>query len=192
MNEWINLEKDISEEFHLTYQEKDYNIDAPQSASTQSFLENPNTTLQYNPVQQFTRGTNKDIKAFPKLKDSKQWDSWYLSTKSQARIQDLSEGIDPQYIPIGEPYRLLFNEKNAFMYAVFAEVLLIYKEKYLVRSYELHWDAQKIHEELLAHAETSTKESVESAKILIYITTANLDDGTWRSSTETFILHWQN
>ena len=91
-----------------------------------------------------------------------------------------------------ESDRLLFNEKSAFMYAVFAEVLLTDKEKSLVRSHELHWDAQKIHEELLAHAETSTKASVESAQILTYITTANLGDGTWRGSTEAFILHWQN
>ena len=63
------------------------------------------------------------------------------------------------------------------MYAVFVEFLLTYKVKSLVRCYELHWDAQKIHEELLAHAETSTKVYVESAKILTYITTTNLDDG---------------
>ena len=88
--------------------------------------------------------------------------------------------------------RLLFNENNKFMYTVFAEVSLIDKRKSLVRSNELHWDAQKIREELLAHAETSTKLSVESAQILTYITNANPGDGTWKGSTEAFILHWQN
>ena len=64
------------------------------------------------------------------------------------------------------------------MYAVFVECLLTDKGKILVRSHELHWDAQKIHEEFLAHAETSTKASVESSQILTYITTANIGDRT--------------
>ena len=69
------------------------------------------------------------------------------------------------------------------------EIYLQKKRKPLVRSHELHSDTQKIHGELLAHAETSTKESVESTQILTYITTTNLVDGTWRDSTEAFILH---
>ena len=35
--------------------------------------------------------------------------------------------------------------------------LLTDKGKSLVRHYELHWDAQKIHKDLLAHTEISTK-----------------------------------
>ena len=94
----------------------------------QSSLGNPITLYQYHPVQQFTKGIKSDIKAFPKLKDSKQWDSWYLSINAQERKQDLSEIIDPRYIPIRESDRLFFNEKNAFMYAVFTEVFLQIKE----------------------------------------------------------------
>ena len=33
MNAWMNLDKDEYEEFCLTYQEKDYNIDTPQPTS---------------------------------------------------------------------------------------------------------------------------------------------------------------
>ena len=75
------------------------------------------------------------------------------------------------------------------MHAIFAECLLTDKGKSLVRSHELHWNAQNIHEELLAHAETSTK---SSAQILTCITTANLGDGTWSGYTEAFIRHWTN
>ena len=49
------------------------------------------------------------------------------------------------------------------MYAVFTELLLTDKVKLLVRYYELHWDAYKIHKDVLVYAETSTKKSVESA-----------------------------
>ena len=64
------------------------------------------------------------------------------------------------------------------MYAVFTKVSLIDKGKSLVRCYELHWGAQKIHEDLLAYAETSTKASVKPSQILTYITTTNLGDGS--------------
>ena len=66
------------------------------------------------------------------------------------------------------------------MYAVFVEVLLTSKGKSLVRYYELYWDAQKIYKDLLVHAETSTKVSVESAQLLTYITIENIGDGAWR------------
>ena len=51
------------------------------------------------------------------------------------------------------------------MYAVFAEVLFTDKGKFLDRYYELYQDAQKIHEDLLANTETSTKSSVESTQL---------------------------
>ena len=68
----VESRKDEFEEFRLIYEEKDYNIDTPQTTSSQG---NPITTPKYTPVQQFTKSIKKDIKAFPKLKDSKQWDS---------------------------------------------------------------------------------------------------------------------
>ena len=72
MNNWLSLKKEELEEFCLIYEEKDYNIDNPQ---TNSSLGNPITTPNYNPVQQFSKSIKKDIKVFPKIKDSKQWDS---------------------------------------------------------------------------------------------------------------------
>ena len=75
------------------------------------------------------------------------------------------------------------------MYALFAEVLLTDKGKSLVRRCGLHWDAHKIHKDLLVYAETSTKASVESFQLITCIVTANLGDGLWRVFTEAFILH---
>ena len=94
------------------------------------------------------------------MKDSKQYDSWYLETNAHAQIKDLYGVLDPQYIPIGKIDKLLFCENNALVYAVFAEVLCTDKGKSLVRYYELHWDTQKIYENLLAHTKISTKASV--------------------------------
>ena len=72
MADWLNLEQKIFVNFRLSHQEKDYNVDASQSASAQSYLGKFNVPSKYNPVQQFSKGIKKYIKAFPKLKDSKQ------------------------------------------------------------------------------------------------------------------------
>ena len=106
-------------------------------------------------------------------------------------MQDLSEVLAPLYILISLPDKLLFNENNEFMYAVFVEDIFSNKGKSLVRHYELHWDGHKIHSELLVHAETSIKASVDSTQLLTYIATANIGDGSCRGYTEDFILHWQ-
>ena len=84
------------------------------------------------------------------MNDSKQRDSWFLATKAHARIHDFSEVLDSLYVPVSPYDRLIFNEKKAFMYAVFTEVLLNDKEKSLV----LHQDVQKFHIDRLAYAET--------------------------------------
>ena len=108
-----------------------------------------NAPFKYSPAQQFSKGIKKDIKEFLKLKDSKQWDSWYLATKAPAQIQYISEVFDPKYIPIRQSDKFLFSENNVFVYAAFAEVLITDKGKSLVKCYKLYWDAQKIDEDLL-------------------------------------------
>jgi hypothetical protein len=38
---------------------------------------------------------------FPTLKQDKQWDNWQGAVIAQARAQDLSDVLDPTFIPIG-------------------------------------------------------------------------------------------
>ena len=64
LNDWLNLEQKVFVNFHLYYQEKDYNMDASQSASAQSYLEKSIVPSKYNPVQQFSKDIHKDIKSF--------------------------------------------------------------------------------------------------------------------------------
>jgi hypothetical protein len=45
--------------------------------------------------------------------------------------------------------------------------------------------------ELQNHHLTSTKASLNSVKILGYITSAKIGDGSWHSTAENFILNWQ-
>ena len=78
----LDLEKNIFEEFRVSYQKTDYNIDAPQPSLTKTYLGKPNTPLGYSPIQKFSKSVKKNIRTFIKLKDSKQWDSCYLATKA--------------------------------------------------------------------------------------------------------------
>ena len=141
MNNWINVKTDQFIDFRVSYQEIDYNISVlPSTTFSPVHPEKPTIISKYDPLQQFTRNIKKGIKAFSKLKDSKQWDFWYLTTKAHAHIRYLSEVLDPIYIPTSPLDKILFNEKNVFMYTVFAEFLLTDTCKSLVGPYELRWD----------------------------------------------------
>ena len=67
------------------------------------------------------------------LKDDAMWDNWNRSTAAQARAQDISDVLDPSYIPPNQEARNLFIELKEFMYAVFEKTLLTGKRKALVR-----------------------------------------------------------
>ena len=67
---------------------------------------------------------NRDIKAFPKLKDAQNWDTWYTEIKAQSPIQGIDEIVDSSYIPLSVTDELLFDENQKYMYVVFTVVLL--------------------------------------------------------------------
>ena len=78
------------------------------------------------------------------------------------------------------------------MYDVFAKTLLTDKGKSLVCEHKKDYDAQQIHTKLLDYVQKSTKASVESSQLLTYITSTRLGTGSWKGSSHSFILHWQN
>jgi hypothetical protein len=53
------------------------------------------------------------------------------------------------------------------------------------------FDAQKAYAEVQEHHLTSTKASLNSIKILGYITSAKIGDGSWHGTAENFFLDWQ-
>ena len=79
---------------------------------------------------------------------------------------------------------------NKYLYAVFVCILRTDKSKAIVRKYKSMFDAQSIYRELQEYATNSTQAVLDSNMLLQYITTARIDDGTWNSTTEKFILHW--
>jgi hypothetical protein len=56
----------------------------------------------------------------------------------------------------------------------------------------MDFDAQAIYRRLLEYSLKSTKASLDTSKILAYITSAKLGDGGWTGKLKTFILQWQD
>jgi hypothetical protein len=77
------------------------------------------------------------------------------------------------------------------LYAVLESKVETAKGKAIIHKYESYFDAQKAYAKLQTHHLTSTKASLSSVKILGYITSAKIGDGSWHGTTENFILNWQ-
>jgi hypothetical protein len=86
----------------------------------------------------------------------------------------------------------LFQEKQKFLYAVLESKVETAKGKaIIIHKHEITFDAQKAYVELQNHHLTSTKASLSSVKILGYIASAKIGDGSWHGTAENFILNWQ-
>jgi hypothetical protein len=143
-------------------------------------------------VADFKKGIKRDANMFPTLKQDKQWDNWQRAVIAQARAQDLSDVLDPTFVPLGIEGGKLFSEKQKFMYAVFERTLVSDKGKALVRQHLGDFNAQHLYKTLCAYSLQSTKASIDSRDLLQYITSNRLGDGKWKSSTHAYILHWQD
>ncbi len=85
----------------------------------------------------------------------------------------------------------LFEAKQRYMYAVFERVLQMDKGKALVRLNEATSNAQKIFTKLCQDALRSTHASIDSSRLLSYITSLRIGDGLWNETSHSFVLHWQ-
>jgi hypothetical protein len=77
------------------------------------------------------------------------------------------------------------------LYAVLESKVETDKGKAIIHEHKSSFDAQKAYAELQSHHLTSTKTALSSVKILGYITSAKIGDGSWHGKAENFILNWQ-
>ena len=76
------------------------------------------------------------------------------------------------------------------MYQVFVKNCQTDKGKEIVRAYESTFNAQAIYKELSTHCMKSTTAQLNSSELMTYITSVRINDGSWRGTTSSFILHW--
>lgn len=187
--DWLKVKQEEFDNFRLDYDEDNYR---PSTLALVTPFIPPRSSAPIDPLRDFKRGIRRDPTLCPTLKDIKQWDTWYIETKAQARAQDVEHIFDITYKPTSPADHEIYEQKKKFMYAVFTKTLLTDKGKALVRVYETDFDAQTIHKELFEHAQRSTKASVDASDLLAYITTSHLGTGLWKGSAESCIIHWQN
>jgi hypothetical protein len=70
-----------------------------------------------SPVDLFKRGIKRDFNAFPTLKDEKNNDQRHHTLTNMAQAQDLSDVLNPKYVPLTTAAYNLFWEKQKFLYA---------------------------------------------------------------------------
>ena len=149
------------------------------------------TTKTTDTLYDFKKGIKRDASLYPILKSETTWDSWQRGTRATARAQDVAEVLDHTYIPGNTTEaQTLFTEKKKFLFSVFERTLLTDKGKAIVRNHEDDFDAQAVFREICHHANRSTKASLNAARVLTYLTTTHIDDGTWRGTSSSYILHW--
>jgi hypothetical protein len=99
------------------------------------------SAVQYTPADMFHRGIKRDATLFPTLKDEKFNDSWHCSFANQARAQDISKVLDPNYVPTTASKQELFTKKKKYFYAILESKVLTNSGKTIVRAYEGTFDA---------------------------------------------------
>ena len=149
-------------------------------------------TKSRDPLAEFKKGVKRDASLFPTLKDEKQWDQWRRSTVATGRAQGVEDIFNPSHTPLTPDDVALFAEKNKCVHSVFECTLLTDQGKACVRDHENDYNAQKVFQAIQAHAQKSTKASLESSKLLSRVTSARIGDGSWKGTAHGFILHWQN
>jgi hypothetical protein len=155
---------------------------SPTSASSNSAL---------SPVDIFKRGIKRDPSVYPTLKDELWNDNWHRYFANQARAQDVSAVLDPACLPTTPAEVALFQEKKKYLYAILKSKVETAKGKAIIRKNKSTFDAQKEYEKLQEYHLNSTKASLSSVKILGYITSAKIGNGSWHGTSENFILNWQ-
>jgi hypothetical protein len=138
------------------------------------------STYTFDPIIEFKKGIRHDALAFSIYKDKKQWDTWEQSTLAKARAQDVAEILDPSYVLTTDSDIALFDKKQEFMYAVFKHTLQTDQGKAYVWEHEKDFDAQKVYASLQAYSIMSIQASLDTSKILSYITSVQLADGSWK------------
>ena len=72
---WLSVDQEMFDEFRMDYDPNEYLRDAPLTVPSVPIQ---GTTSTVNHLRDFKRGNKRDPTLFPVLKDTKQWDAWYV------------------------------------------------------------------------------------------------------------------
>ena len=138
----------------------------------------------------FTKGIEREIAAYPSLKDKRYFDGFKRSLLIVAKTDECNEVLDPNYTPGSAPEEQeLFEAKQTFMFRVFNANLQTDMGKTIVRRHLANTDAQSVWKELCERMRTSSKGASEKRRLTQYVTNTVLDDN-FKGTTEQLVLHF--
>jgi hypothetical protein len=108
-----------------------------------------------------------------------------------ARAQDLSDVLNPQYVPETTAVYDLFWEKQKFLYALLEAKVGTAKGKSIIWQYKSTYDVQKAYKKLEEHHLTSKTAMFAANKIMEYLMTVRINDGSRHGSLENFSYYRQ-
>jgi hypothetical protein len=101
-----------------------------------------------------------------------------------AHAQDLSDVLNPLYVPQTTAAYDLCWKKPKFLYVVLEAKVETAKGKSIIRQYENTYDAQKAYEKLEEHHLTSNTAMFAANKIMEYLTTVRINNRSWHGTLE--------
>ena len=154
----------------------------------------PSRPTGYSPtaieLMGFKKGIEREIAAYPSLKDERYFDGFKRSLFIAAKTHKCNEVLDPTYTPGIEPEeQKLFEAKQSFMFSVFNANLQTDMGKTIVRRHLATTDAQSVWKELSEHTRTSSKGASEKRRLTQYVTNTVLDNN-FKGTTEQFVFHF--
>src|SRR5688500_11740261 len=97
--DWENLPVDEFNSYRLSPEFVAYRSGTLPTVARPNVVTSSTFNRNKDPVMEFKRGIKRDVTYFIQLNDEKQWDNWQRTTVAQARAQDASEILDPNYVP---------------------------------------------------------------------------------------------
>ena len=193
--DWSNITEDQFDEYRLTEYDPDVKTPVPirlSSPSPQfSMSTTTPTTNKFTLAQQFKRSIKRDPSVFVVLKNARQFKNWHRTLIATAAAQDLSEVLDPKYVPQNVEEVELFEEKQKYMYQVADRILQTDRGVVFVGQHEVDFDAQKVFAKTLEYYLKSRTADIDASDHLTYITTSKFNPTTWNGTAIGFISNWQ-
>ena len=143
----------------------------------------------HDPLRDWSKGVKRDPAQFPTLKREDDWPTYQPDLITTATVQEVEEVLNPGYNPPTTDAGI-FQKKQTYMTSVFRATWQTDQGKAIISQHQDKHDAHNMYAALVRHQTKSTKAELTSEELMDYLISSKINDGKWRGTTESYILHW--
>ena len=140
----------------------------------------------HSQLNEFNKSIKRSTSDYIKLKQNKQWASYYWHLISTAASHRIANTLDSTYVPTTADEIALFKAQNTFLFSVLVATCLTSDSQKHVRKYQSTLDGQKAFQDILAEFNKGKKADVESSNLRTEIETMSLTD-KWNKPLQEFL-----